>query len=361
MVPDVSGYPTSIADRVQAAIGSAAIGLPPRALRLLTGAPVVRDGQTLDPDVQMMLRLMALEGRPAIETLPVPEARAELLRITASVAGPPPAVAQVTEVTVRGAAGPLPARLFVPHERAADTASPLLLYFHGGGWVIGDRDTHDAACRLLARSAGVRVLSVDYRMAPEHLFPAATDDAYAAFADVHANASRYGADPERIAVGGDSAGGNLAAVCAQRALAEGGPVPAFQLLIYPVTDNSSQDTASYRMFGEGFFLTASVMTWFRAHYFGADEATRSLDPAASPLLADDLAGLPPAHVVTAGFDVLRDEGEAYAARLRDAGVTVTTRRHSGLIHGFVHVLAPRRGSRDAVLEMGGVLRAALAG
>ena len=357
----MSGYPTSIAFRAQDALGAVTLALPPRALRMLAGPPVVRDGQTLDPDVQMMLRLMELEGRAPLEARTVPDARAELLRITASVAGPPTALAQVTDVTVQGAAGALPARLFVPAECARDTASPLLVYFHGGGWVIGDLDTHDAACRLLARSAGVRVLSVAYRMGPEDPFPAAAHDAYAAFADVHANAARFGADPGRIAVGGDSAGGNLAAVCSQRAVAEGGPVPAFQLLIYPVTDNSSQDTPSQRMFAQGFFLTADVMRWFRAHYFGPDEATLSLDPAASPLLADDLAGLPPAHVVTAGFDVLRDEGEAYAVRLHDAGVPVTTRRHSGLIHGFIHVLAPRRGSRDAVIEMGGVLRAALAG
>ena len=211
-------YPTSVADRAQALIGAAAIGLPPRALRLLTGRPVVIDGQTLDPDVQMMLRLMALEGRPPIETLPVAAARAELLRITASVAGPPP-VAQVREVTVQGAAGPLRARLFVPRERAGDNASPLLVYFHGGGWVIGDLDTHDAHVpRALPRRAGVRrALASTTGWRPSTRSRPRSTTRYAAFALGRRARGELGADPARLAVGGDSAGGNLAAVVAPRA------------------------------------------------------------------------------------------------------------------------------------------------
>ena len=354
------GYPTSVPDRAQAFVARAAIGLPPRALRALGGEPVVRDGQTLDPEVQVLLRLLALDPSPNLEHLSPAEGRAAIRHEAASVAGAPLALGEVREMTVAGAAGPLPARLFVPHERLGDTGSPLLIFFHGGGWVVGDRNSHDAPCRMLARSAGVRVLSVEYRLAPEHRYPAAADDAYAAFADVHANPSRYGADPERIAVGGDSAGGNISAACAQRAAREGGPAPAFQLLIYPVTDNSRQDTPSYRLFGDGFFLTTAQMTWYRGHYFGADEATLALEPTASPLLAPDVSGLAPAHVVTAGFDPLRDEGEAYAARLREAGVPVTARRHEGLIHGFLNAIGVGHSSRDAVAEMGGVLRAGLA-
>lgn len=355
------GYPISALDRVEALVARTAIGLPPRALRALGGAPVVRDGQTLDPEVQLLLRLLELDPSPHLEHLSPAEGRAAILRSAATVAGAPLPLGEVREMTVAGGAGPLPARLYVPQERLGDTSSPLLLFFHGGGWVVGDRNSHDAPCRMLARTAGVRVLSVDYRLAPEHRYPAAADDAYAAFADVHANASRYGADPERIAVGGDSAGGNISAACAQRAAREGGPAPAFQLLIYPVTDNSSQDTASYRLFDDGFFLTAAQMTWYRGHYFGAEEATLAREVTASPLLEPDVSAVAPAHVVTAGFDPLRDEGEAYAARLRDAGVRVTVRRHEGLIHGFVNAIGVGRASRDAVAEMGGVLRAGLAG
>ena len=353
----MTAYPTSPADRLQAAAARRLLGLPPRAIRALTGRPVVLDGQTLQPEVQMLLRLMALDPRPAMETLDPPAARIAIRHEAASVAGHPLELASVEERTVQGAAGPLRARLYVPHEQAGAQPSPLLLYFHGGGWVVCDLDTHDAPCRMLARSAGVRVLAVDYRLAPEHPYPAAADDALAAFRHVAANAADYGVDPARIAVGGDSAGGNLAAVCCQLARAGGGPAPAFQLLIYPVTDNASQDTASYHLFKEGFFLTEDQMTWYRRQYFGERETELALQPKASPLLAPDLSGLPPAHVVTAGFDPLRDEGEAYAARLREAGVRATTRRHSGLIHGFINAIGAGHASRDAVVEMGGVLRA----
>ncbi len=356
----MTGYPTSAADRAQAAALHAAIGLPPRALRALCGSPIVRDGQTLDPEAQMLLRLMGAARRPTLQSLSPVDARVEYNDAMRLVAGRPLPLAQVRDVTVAGADGPLPARLFVPLECAAGAHSALLVYFHGGGWVVGDLDSYDATCRLLARSAGVRVLSVDYRLAPEHRYPAAADDAWAAFADVRADAARFGADPDRIAVGGDSAGGTLAAVCAQRAVATGEPAPAFQLLIYPATDSSSQATASFQLFGEGFALTADLMRWFHGHYFGADEATLALESAASPLLAADLAGLCPAHVVTAGFDPLRDEGEAYAARLRDAGVAVTARRHPGMIHSFVTTPGPGRAAREAIVEMGGVLRAGLA-
>lgn len=355
----MSAYPTTPADRLEAATVRRVLGLPPRALRALAGRPVVRDGQTLEPEVQLMLRLMKLDPRPAMEELDPVGAREEIRHAAASVAGRPLGLARVEPRTVQGAAGPLAARLYVPHERAGADPAPLLIFFHGGGWVVGDLDSHDAPCRLLARSAGARVLAVDYRLAPEHPYPAAADDAFAVFRHVHAHAGEFGADPDRIAVGGDSAGGNVSAVCCLLAAADGGPAPAFQLLIYPVTDNSRQDSASYRLFSDGFFLTGEQMDWYRAHYFGADEARLVGELKASPLLADDVTGVAPAHIVTAGFDPLRDEGEAYAARLREAGVHVTSRRHSGLIHGCINAIGAGHASRDAVVEMGGVLRAAL--
>jgi acetyl esterase len=217
----------------------------------------------------------------------------------------------------------------------------------GGGWVIGDLDTHDTACRHLAREAEAGVLSIAYRLAPELRFPAAVDDALAAFHWAAANAGGLGFDPARVAVAGDSAGGNLAAVVAQLAGRDGGPRPAAQFLAYPVTDLSTKH-ASYRLFAEGFLLTERDMDWFRAHY--VPDAATALDPRASPLLAPDLHGLPPAVVLTCGFDVLRDEGEAYARRLEQAGVRVALRRNAGLIHGFCNAVSVSPLSRIAMIE-----------
>lgn len=223
----MTAYPETPVDRARGAAVKSALGLPRPVRRLIAGASVVRDGLLMDPEIQMLLRLESIEGRPALETLAPATARAEIRRSALPLAGRPLALARVEETTVAGAEGSLRARLFVPHERSADERSPLLLFFHGGGWVAGDLDTHDAPCRTLAISAGVRVLSVDYRLAPEHRYPAAADDACAAFAHVHAEAERLGADRDRIAVGGDSAGGNIAAVCAQRAAREGTAAPPF--------------------------------------------------------------------------------------------------------------------------------------
>jgi acetyl esterase len=222
--------------------------------------------------------------------------------------------------------------------------------------VVGDLDTHDQTCRFIAREASVRVLALDYRRAPEHPFPAAVDDTVAAVRFAADQSELLGADPGRVAVGGDSAGANLAAA-ASRLLARGaGPVPVFQLLIYPVTDLSHK-RRSYELFRDGFFLTESHMDWYRDHYLASPGA--ALDPRASPLLAEDLDGLPPAHVAVAGFDVLRDEGEEYASRLRAAGVPVTVGRHSGLIHGFANTVGVGRASRSAMAEAVAALRAGL--
>jgi acetyl esterase len=240
---------------------------------------------------------------------------------------------------------------------AGDDSSALVVYYHGGGWVVGDLDTHDQPCRLLATAAGARVLSVDYRLAPEHRYPAPVDDAIAAFRAAVAGAAGLGADPARIAVAGDSAGGHLAAVTALACARDGGPAPAFQLLIYPVTD-LVEVARSRETFAEGFLLTKENMEWYEDQLVppGADRR----DERISPLLAPDLSGLAPALVVTAGFDPLRDEGEAYGRRLQQDRVRTLVRRHPGYVHGFTHALIGGPGPRQAVAEMGGVVRAALA-
>jgi acetyl esterase len=347
-----------LASRLEIA-GARAIGaLPAGAKRRIAGAPVRRDGLELDLDTQVLLKLAERNPPPPAANRTPAGAREELLHSVNVVAGPTIAVASVHETTVAGAGGPLRARLYVPGEAQHASAAPLIVYYHGGGWVVGDLDTHDQPCRLLANASGARVLSVDYRLAPEHRFPAPVQDALAAFYDAVSSAERLGADPARIAVAGDSAGAHLAAVTAQlAAAAPGGPVPAFQLLIYPVTD--LVEVAQSRItFAEGFLLTKESMDWYEEQFLGPDGDRR--DPRASPLLAADLSGVAPALVVTAGFDPLRDEGEAYAARLRAAGVRTILRRHPGYVHGFIHVLVGSTGPREAVAEIGGVLRAALA-
>jgi acetyl esterase len=276
-------------------------------------------------------------------------------REAAAVSGPPLPVARVAEQTLPGPGGTLSTRLYVPFDAA--TPGPLLVYFHGGGWVLCDLDTHDQTCRFIAREAGVRVLAVDYRLAPEHPFPAPLDDAVAAVRFGIAEAGRLGADPARVAVGGDSAGANLATAAARLLSKNGSGAPVFQLLIYPVTD-LSRKRRSYQLFQDGFFLTEKQMDWYREQYVPTRDA--AFDPRVSPLLADDLDGLPPAHVAVAGFDVLRDEGEEYATRLRESGVPVTVHRHAGLVHGFCNTVNVGRASRAAMLEVTAALRAGLA-
>ena len=244
----------------------------------------------------------------------------------------PPQIGMVRDLTADGPLGPIPLRVYRPAGVPASTPLAVLVFFHGGGWVIGDLETHDVLCRQLTAGSGVSVVSVDYRLAPEHKFPAAVDDAWAATRWVVAHAGELAVDASRLAVGGDSAGGNLAAVVALLARDKGAPAIAVQVLIYPVTDLVGK-TRSYRDFAEGYLLTREAMRWFIAHYLTAE--AEAADWRASPIRAQSLAGLPPALIVTAGFDPLRDEGEAYAERLRDAGVRVDSVCYGGMIHGFV--------------------------
>lgn len=308
----------------------------------------------LDPKCRILLDAIAPPGSPGLEDMTVAEAR-QLMRHRAELAGPGEAVAHVEDRVVPGPGGVgIPVRIYRP---ADGGRLPVLVYFHGGGWVIGSLDTHDGSCRMLANRSGCAIVSVDYRLAPEHRFPAAADDCLAATRWVAANAAAIGCDPARIAVGGDSAGGNLAAVVALRTRDEGGPALVHQLLVYPVTD-ANLDTASYRENAEGYFLTREGMRWFWQHYAPAAEARAH--PHASPLRASDLRGLPPATVITAEYDPLRDEGEAYAARLREAGVATRLTRYDGVIHGFfgMHGLVDQAGL--AVEEAAAALRAAFA-
>jgi acetyl esterase len=346
--------------RVEERIARALSRLPKRAQRALSGGrPVTIDGQELHHEVQLLLALSERAGMLPFETFPVEEARLELDARARAFGGPPVEVERVEERSLPGPAGPIAARLYRP-DGARDPA--LLVYFHGGGHTIGSLDSCDGVCRRLAAGSGAAVLSVDYRMGPEDRFPAAVEDAVAAFDHAVAEAGSLGIDPTRIAVGGDSAGGNLAAVACQQRRAADGPTPAFQLLIYPVCDLSSE-RSSRKLFDQRFLLTRTQIDWYRERYLPEGEPVGgevSRDPRVSPLLADDLSGLPPAYVVTAGFDPLRDEGEEYAHALTAAGGTAVVRRHPGQIHGFVNLAGFGRNAREAVAEMAGALRLGLA-
>jgi acetyl esterase len=322
--------------------------LPPAAQVRLSGRPAICiDGNVLAPEMQLTLALLARRGETPTEILGPEQARRERRRMAAVFAGRPQAVGSVADLQI-DAEIPLHARHYVPLE--AGRADPLLVYFHGGGFTYGDLDTHDGVCRLLCRHAGAHVLAIDYRLAPEHPFPAAAEDARSALSWAFAHASELGADPDRIGVAGDSAGGNLAAVAAQLAARGNGPAPVLQLLIYPATD-CSRRRPSRELFGDGFFLTSSEMDWFETNYLGSVGGVNCHDPRASPLIAKDLSGLAPAIVVTAGFDPLRDEGEEYAEALRAAGTPALLRRFPGFVHGFIGAAGVSRACRDAVVEI----------
>ena len=286
----------------------------------------------LDPQAANVIELVIKSGRPPYHQLSPKDAR-QMFRETRPASTPPaPQIGAVRELMAEGSAGPIPLRLYRPAGVADSRRLPVLVYFHGGGWVIGDLETHDVLCRQVTAEAGVSVIAVDYRLAPEHKYPAAVDDAWAATRWIVAHAADLGIDAERVAVGGDSAGGNLAAVVALLTRDAGAPRIGLQLLIYPVTDLASE-SQSYADLADGYMLTRDSMRWFRAQYLSKEEDAANWR--VSPLRAPSLAGLAPALVITAGYDPLRDEGEAYARRMREAGVTVDAVCFGGMIHGFV--------------------------
>ena len=350
--------PSALSLRAQQWAAQALDALPPSVQVRLSGRAAVQvDGETLAPEVQLALAMLERRREPPPESLPPAEARRRRRRLSAVYAGKPTPVGAVADLKLDlDGAAPLRARHYQPAEPGAP--HPLLVYYHGGGFTYGDLETHDGVCRMLCRHAGTQVLAIDYRLAPEHPFPAAVEDARAALAWAYDHAAALGADPQRIGVGGDSAGGNLAAVVSQLAARDGGPAPVLQLLIYPATDFSRR-RRSRELFGEGFLLTNSEMDWFETNYLGAAR-THARDPRASPLLAEDLSGLAPAYVVTAAFDPIRDEGEEYAAALRHAGTPVMHRRFPGFIHAFIAGAGVSRNARDAVIEIAGATRAMFA-
>lgn len=285
---------------------------------------------SLHPDSQKLLELIQQSDRPPYEEMDVDKAREVYAAGRDATMGPPHPVAEINDLNVKSIFGAVPVRLYRANTREKGL-SPLLVYFHGGGWVLGGIESHDGLCRRLAAVSGCAVASVEYRLAPEHPFPAALDDAISALWGIAEMADDLGIDSARIGVGGDSAGGALAAVLALEARDRKGPALAFQLLLYPVCD-MSMNMPSHSEFAEGYLLTRNTLKWFRRHYLG--EADPS-DWRVSPLQAVDLHELPPALVLTAACDPLRDEGEAYARRLVEAGVPTTIWRVEGMLHGFL--------------------------
>lgn len=299
---------------------------------------------TVDPNTLPLLNLIAALGEPPLASQSVEAFRARRAQGRDLINTPPPPVAIVQDTEVRGGAGALKARIY---DVSGDGARPTLVYFHGGGFVYGDLDSHDGVCRRLAHHGALRVLAVDYRLAPEHPFPAPVEDAIAAFADIHARAAAFGADPLRLAIGGDSAGACLATVVARDAARRGRAAPRFQVLFYPVTQQGA-DTESRKRFAAGYFLTAEAIEWFTGHYLGA--AAGLVDERISPLHFDPPQTLAPALVVTAGLDPLLDEGVAYARKLSAAGVDVQHVDYPDQIHGFVSFTAFSSVAEDALRD-----------
>ena len=283
----------------------------------------------LAPAARTLIDQLESDGGPALWEMSPDDARA--LSAVMGAMDDPPEVAAVEDRVIPGPAGDLPVRIYTPD---APSPRPVVAFFHGGGFVICSVETHDGLARRLANALGAVVVSVEYRLAPEARCPAAAEDCYAATQWIHEHATELGADPARLMVAGDSAGGNLAAVVSLMAREQGGPPITSQVLVYPVID-AACDAPSYTENAEGYFLTAPGMHWFWAHYLGPDGDGTHQN--ASPIRASDLSGLPPAVVITAEFDPLRDEGEAYAAALQAAGGSATAKRYDGMIHGFIQL------------------------
>jgi acetyl esterase len=343
-----------IAVALQAGVARALFALPAPVRRRLAGRPIVKDGLRLDTDTQLLLRLMSLQRSTLSDADPT-TARRRTDAGAPIVAGPVISQVDTRDLRIPGEADPIPARLYTPAGVAG--GSGLLVFYHGGGWVIGSLASHDNTCRFLARTAGVRVLAVDYRLAPEHRFPAAVTDAVTAFRYAVAQAAELGADPGAIAVGGDSAGGNLAAAVCHVTAAERTTRPAYALLFYPGTDGAHRHP-SRDLFAEGFFLTDEDIEWFLGHY-QPDKALRA-DPRFSVLLSEHLAEFPPTYITVGGFDPLRDECEALGAKLAEAGVPVIMRRQPDLTHGYASFIGLLSRAREATGDAARALRTGLA-
>jgi acetyl esterase len=306
---------------------------------------------TLDQQARLLIDQLTSSGYPGFAAMTVPEARETLVELRALAGPPEPIATNDAEVAVAG--GIVPLRVYTP---AGQAPLPAVVYFHGGGFVCGGLDTIDAPLRALANRSGCAVVSVGYRLAPEHRFPTAHEDAYAATEWVAANADGLGVDADRLAVAGDSCGGNLATSVALMARERGGPDLVFQALVYPMLDPAC-DSASQHEFGEGFLFTRADLQWFWRHYLSGPED--AVDPLAAPLLARRLEGLPPALIVTAEYDPLRDEGEAHADRLAEAGVPVTAKRYDGLIHACFQMGGVIDRSRSVIDDVARALRTGL--
>jgi acetyl esterase len=312
----------------------------------------------LHPSAKQMLDSLATVEQPKLWEQPIDQVRAGEMLFASIGAGDPVACASVSDRKVPGPHGDIPVRVYVPQVSGdGGRALPLVVYVHGGGWVFMSIETHDTTCRRLALQSGAIVVSVEYRLAPEHPFPIPLDDAFAATEWVVAHASELGGDASRVAVMGDSAGGNLSAAIALLARERGGPKLAAQVLVYPALDPAG-DTPSYRENASGYLLDEPGMRWFWSQYL--QDGDHEKNPLAAPLRAEDLAGLPPATIITAEFDPLRDEGEAYAARLREAGVPATATRYDGMIHGFLGMPAMFDDADAAMATAATALREAFA-
>jgi acetyl esterase len=344
-----------IARELRGKAANLAVRMPIAWVNILAGPPVVVDGRTLDGRTQWLLQLLARSGQPPVEQTTVLEARASYDAFMLEMGGRPAPIGEMVDRTIEGPAGRLRVRLYRPAGTVARLL-PAILYFHGGGWVAGSLEGYDLVYRYFCSRSGCAVVAVDYRLAPEHKFPAGIEDAVAAYRRLAKEATALGIDPARIVIAGDSAGGNVAAVAA-RLLREEPRPPCLQWLIFPATD-LGLDTPSYKSCGEGFMMTRSAMEWFRGHYLNGQAEID--DPRASPLKANDLAGLAPALVYTAGFDPLRDEGHAYADRLASAGVKTIHREFDSLIHGFVGLRGTVQAAARAMDDMVAGLRHELA-
>ena len=351
--PNASPVPKSFEDLLR----------PAQALGMI--GPVLGPGadqKPLDADAQEVVDQIAASGPPPFVVTPQearmgPSVKDAALAVAKKrgLSTDPEAVAKVENRTIPGPGGQIPVRVYTPN---GSGPFPVVVYYHGGGWVLFSTDVYDASCRGLTNQAGCVVVSVDYRLGPENRFPAAHDDAYAAYRYVQANAGQFGGDPRRVAVAGESAGGNLATATALRAKNEGAPLPVFQLLVYPIT-NYAFDTASYQENAEAVPLSKPAMQWFFRYYLNGPQD--GANPYVSPLRAPDLRGLPPALVITDDVDPLRDEGEAYAQRLRDAGVAVQATRYTGVMHEFFSMPMVIAKAKQAQAQAGAALRAAFGG